>query len=66
MDRQVPIQLFNLYAWDSTRLLVLKSQYDRHATKLNSLFRYLNEQDKEQIVTILTYLDEQIQAYEEQ
>lgn len=66
MDRKLPIPLFNLYPTDSTRLLVLKSQFNRHATKLNSLVRYLSEQEKEEIVVILTYLDRQIQAYEGQ
>jgi ribosomal 50S subunit-associated protein YjgA (DUF615 family) len=65
MDKELPIQLFKLNLSDSNRLLVLKSQFNRHAVKLNSLGRYLNELEKEQLLTILTYLHQQVEAYQD-
>ena len=63
MDWDLPVQLFKLSITDSPRLLILKSQFNRHALKLNSFERYISEHEKEQLLTILIYLHEQIQAY---
>ncbi|MDO1451537.1 hypothetical protein Q0590_35015 [Rhodocytophaga aerolata] len=65
MNRGVPIPIFILYPTDSTRLLVLKSQYNRHAMKYNSLYRYLVDHEKEHLTTILSYLHEQIKHHEQ-
>jgi hypothetical protein len=65
MNRALPLQLFKMSTSDPTRLLVLKSQFNRHALKLNSFDRYLSEHEKQQLFTILTYLHSQIGVYEE-
>jgi hypothetical protein len=50
---------------DTVRLSILKSKYNRAATKLNGFYKLLSEEQIAQTVILIKYLQQEIDRYEQ-
>jgi hypothetical protein len=57
------IEFFPFAASDSSRLIVLKSQYNRFAARLNAARLRPYSQEERELLVQLKYLKEQIEQY---
>jgi hypothetical protein len=64
MELQPAIEFIKINASDSTRLIALKSRYNRLSGRFNLLRLNGSEKEQRELLIQLTYLKSQIDVYE--